>query len=486
MTKIKTIVYLLSLIFIFSCEKSTSKQLLKKEIDTYLTKSEANGFSGSVLVAKNGKVIINKGYGFANKEEKIKNTSNTIFDVGSVTKQFTATAILKLTAFNKLKVSDPLSTFFKDLPTDKRNITIHQLLTHSSGLIDIIGDGDFDHIPTEDYFNELFSSALINVPGSKYEYSNAGYSLLGRIIELVSGEDYETFLATHLFKPSGMNQTGYLKPKWDTNLYAIGYKDNVINMGSMAARYRKEGKVSWSLKGNGGINSTAEDMYKWYLALKTNKVLSKALTEKLTSPYILVNHGSNSNYAYGWFIFDTKRQTKRITHNGGNGIFFHDFIWLPEEDVAVIYFTSAFTQQTMDVAWYIEDMLFDISYKPRPIVEDLATSVLKYAIEYEGDLEEMPLKMKNKFDNKIKYSYFLNDLGYHFVEDGQLDKAIAVFKLNVILFPEESNLWDSLGEGYNANANKQKSIEAYKKALDLDPNYENAEYAKKIIGVYKS
>jgi len=486
-TVLKFSLFILTLISLVGCTQLSKKQqdnsALKDKIDAYLTKSEANGLSGTVLVAKEGEIIINKGYGFANKEEGILNTFNTIFDVGSVTKQFTAAAILKLVELNKLKVTDSLSTFFKDLPTDKKNITIHQLLTHSAGLIDIIGDGDFDHIPTDVYFKELFDSDLINTPGSEYEYSNSGYSVLGRIIELVSGQDYESFLQTYLFKPSEMFQTGYLKPEWDSNLYAIGYQENVINIGSMAARYRKDGKVSWALKGNGGINSTLEDMYKWYGALKTNKVLSKGLTEKLTRPYIKENEDGNSHYAYGWSIFNTTRNTKRITHNGGNGVFFHDFIWLPEEDVAIIYFTSAFTQQIMDVAWYIENMLFDASYKPRSITEDLSTSLLKYTVEYDGDLDELPLKMKTTFDTKIKHSFYLNDLGYYFVNKDRLDKAVAIFKLNVMLFPKESNLWDSLGEGFLNNGNKEKAIEAYKKALELEPNYGNAEYAKKIIGV---
>jgi len=475
------------LVTIISCNQLGKKQqddiALKNRIDAYLTKAEANGLSGAVLVAKKETLIINKGYGLANKEQGITNTTKTIFDVGSVTKQFTAAAILKLVELNKLKVTDSLKTFFNDLPADKKNITIHQLLTHSAGLTDIIGNGDFDHISTDIYFKELFKSELINTPGSKFEYSNSGYSVLGRIIELVSAQDYESFLQTTLFNPSGMFQTGYLKPEWDSNLYAIGYQENVINMGSMAARYRKEGKVSWSLKGNGGINSTLEDMYKWYLALKTNKVLSKELTELLTSPYMPESEDATSYYAYGWTIFNTDRNTKRITHNGGNGIFFHDFIWLPKEDVTIIYFSNAFTQQIMDVAWYIEDMLFDGSFEPRPIVEDLSTSVLKYTLAYEGNLDDLPLKMKNRFDNKIEHSFYLNDLGYYFVKEGLLDKAVAIFKLNVILFPKESNLWDSLGESYDITGNKQKAIEAYRKALELEPNYGNAEYAKKIIGV---
>ena len=137
----------------------------------------------------------------------------------------------------------------------------------------------------------------------------------------------------------------------------------------------------------------------------------------------------------------------------------------------------------MDVAWNIEDMIFDASYKPTPITEDLSTSLLKYAISYNDSLDELPLKMKTEFDNKIKYSFYLNDLGYYFIKKNEINKAIEIFKLNVIFFPKESNLWDSLGEAYNLKGNKQKAIKAYQKALELEPNYSNADNAKKIIGL---
>ncbi len=469
-----------------NAQTNIDSKAVEIKIDQYLAKAVTNGFAGAVLVAKGGEIIFNNAYGLANKEDNIKNTTHTIYDIGSVTKQFTAAAILKLVELNKLKVTDPLNTFFKGLPIDKENISIHQLLTHTGGFIHNIGAGDFDHIPTDKFFSELFATALINKPGTKFEYSNSGYSILARIIELVSGEDYESFLNTYLFLPAGMKKTGYLIPDWNPDLYASGYRENVINIGSMAKRYHREAKISWVLKGNGGFNSTLGDMYKWYNALKTNKVLSKELTKVLTTPYILEYEGGTSYYAYGWAIFKTDRKTKRVTHNGSNGIFFHDFIWLPEEDVVVIYFTNAFTQQIMDVARYIEEMIFDTSYNPRPIVEDTSTAILKYALAYDGNLDELSLKMKNTFNNKIKHSWYLNHLGYYFIEEDQIDKATAIFKLNVTLFPNESNLWDSLGESYLKSMNKQKAIDAYKKALELDPNYGNAMQAKQIIEANKS
>jgi len=456
---------------------NTANKAVRAKIDNYLNKSVSSGFAGAVLVAKKGEIIFNKAYGFANKEEHILNTTETIYDIGSVTKQFTATAILKLVQLNKLKLNDPLKTFFHDLPKDKKNLTIHQLLTHSAGLIDVIGEGDFDHMPRAVFFKELFDTALINEPGTKHEYSNSGYSILARIIELVSGEDYESFLNTHLFAPAGMKETGYLIPDWNPELYAIGYRENVINIGSMAARYRKEGQISWVLKGNGGFNSTLEDMYKWSIALKTNKVISKELTKILTTPYILEYEDGTSHYAYGWAIFKTDRQTTRITHNGSNGVFFHDYIWLPEEDLVIIYFTNAFTQQIMDVAWDIEKMIFDKDYKPRAIKVDISTEILKYALDYKDDIKGMSIQMKAEFGKKIRNPYYLNHLGYIFVREENLEKAIAVFELNVELFPEEANLWDSLGEAYLLKGDNKKALKYYQRAVKMDPNMESAKAA---------
>jgi len=460
-----------------NAQQINDSNTVEAKIDSYLTKGVDNGFAGAVLVAKEGEIIFKKAYGLANKEENISNTTKTVFDIGSVTKQFTATAILKLVELNKLHVTDSLNSFFKDLPVDKKSITIHQLLTHSAGFDDLIGNGDFDHIPTEEFFKELFATPLINKPGTKFEYSNSGYSILARIIELVSGDDYESFLNTHLFVPSGMKETGYLIPKWNPELYAIGYKENVINIGSMAVRYRKDAKISWVLKGNGGFNSTLGDMYKWYIALKSNKVLSKALTKILTTPYILEYEEGSSYYAYGWAIFNTARNTKRVTHNGSNGVFFHDFIWLPEEEVVIIYFTNVFTQQIMDVAWYIEDMIFDNDYTPKAIEVDFSTELLKYSMNYNDDIKEMALNINSRFGEKIKYPFYLNDLGYFFIREKNMAKAKAVFKLNTELFLEDANVWDSLGEAYLKTGDKEMALKHYQKALALDPYMDSAKAA---------
>jgi len=471
----KRTILIVSILFIAGslrvlAQNAQENSALRTKIDNYLSEGVANGFSGSVLVARKGEIIINKGYGFANKENNILNSSHTVSTIGSVTKQFTATAILKLVEFKKLKVTDPLRTFFKDLPKDKKEITIHQLLTHSSGLIDVIGNGDFDQIPTGVFFNQLFDTKLIHESGSKYAYSNAGYSILARIIELVSGQGYEGFLNEHLFKPAGMTKTGYFKPQWDKKLIATGYARNVMNMGSVIDRFQKQGKVSWILKGNGGINSTTEDMFKWYKALKTNKILSKSLLSTLTTPYILEYEGKSSYYAYGWAIYNSIRNTKIISHNGGNRIFFHDFLWLPEEDVVIIFFTNASSSE-VEVAWPIEKMIFDKNYTPEPIKKNSFFAVVDFTTHNEANRAvDLLTLLKTMHASDIENSEFLNQIGYVLLEDDKkLDWAIALFKINTELFPNEANPWDSLGDAYKKDGDKAMAIDSYQQAYKLDP-----------------
>ncbi|MDG2449132.1 MAG: serine hydrolase, partial [Saprospiraceae bacterium] len=201
------------------------------KIDNYLNEGTKNGFSGVIAVTIKGKTIINKGYGLANKKTQTANGPNTIFDIGSNTKQFTSTAILKLAEQTKVNLNDSLSKFFKNLPLDKQSITIHQLLTHTAGLEESIGNdyssfGKLSEISEKDFFENFFESKLLSKPGEEYSYSNVGYSILGRIIELASEQPYESFINEYLFKPAGMKQTGYLLPKWNIKQLSRGYNRN--------------------------------------------------------------------------------------------------------------------------------------------------------------------------------------------------------------------------------------------------------------------
>ena len=327
-----------SLISLLTAARSSAGEIvngdLGQKIDRYLQKAEANGYAGSVLVARGENIILAKGYGLADRENKVKETAETVFSIGSITKQFTGAAILKLEMMGKLSVSDPISKYFGDVPADKKEITLHHLLTHSAGFEGALGD-DYDAIGREDFIKLALSSKLLFKPGERYEYSNVGFSLLGIIVELVSGKNYEDFLYEELFKPAGMERTGYVRPRFAKGELAVGYRGGERWGTALDRPWRPEGP-GWHLRANGGILSTVGDMHRWYLALKNDSVLSESAKKKYFAPHIKEYADGNSYYGYGWVTQKTDRGATLIWHNGGNGIYNAFMGFEPENDLVII------------------------------------------------------------------------------------------------------------------------------------------------------
>ena len=230
-------------------------------IDHYLSGMEALGFSGAIIVTHRGEVVLREGYGLADREARRPYTPTTIQSCGSITKQMTGAAILLLESQGKLSVDDPIDLYFDDLPEDRQAITIHQLLTHSSGLPGSVGP-DEEPIGARAYLDRLMAEPLQFSPGSGYGYSNAGYSLLGMIVERVSGQSYEAFLRDKLLLPAGLTETGYLLPAWDRDRLAVGYR-NGERWGAVYERGWLEDGPGWHLRANGGLHTTVDDMHRW-------------------------------------------------------------------------------------------------------------------------------------------------------------------------------------------------------------------------------
>lgn len=193
-------------------------------VDEYFTLAEAYGFPGAILVARGGEVVLRKGYGLTDKKKGIYNSANTAFGIASLDKQFTATAILILEKKGSLSVFDPISWHLPDVPPDKSDVTIHHLLSHSSGIGDYYRDSfpDLDFVA---YLRAILSKPLESKPGERFAYTNCGYDLLVRIVEIASRNRYEQFLKDNLFRPVGLKQTGYRLVDWPAE--RIGqYEDN--------------------------------------------------------------------------------------------------------------------------------------------------------------------------------------------------------------------------------------------------------------------
>lgn len=297
-------------------------------VDQYL-QSQKN-FSGMIQLAQGGEVKFSKGYGFTDREKRVPYSDKTLSTIGSITKSFTATAILLLLEQGKLRVEDPITKYFKNVPDDKKAITLHHLLTHSAGFPGSIGD-DYEAISTEDFVKLALKTPLAFMPGKGYEYSNVGYSLLGMIVEQVSGMNYDTFLQKNVFAPAGMKTAGYDNPAADYSLLTRGYLKDGSDWGTSKDKLWNGKEPHWHLKANGGLLMSANDMTQWYRALRGNKVLKPETLKLQTTPY--VDEGGGSFYGYGYAITEDGRS---IQHNGGNGIFRSDFRWFPQLDFCLI------------------------------------------------------------------------------------------------------------------------------------------------------
>ena len=363
---------LVALSLLVSTAKAADGDLSSK-LEQYLSRLAKLGFSGTVLVAKDGKVLLEKGYGMADRERKIPMAADSVISIGSITKQFTAAAILKLEMAGKLRVDEPIGRFFPGAPPEKAAITIHQLLTHSAGLESDYGPTDYEAVSRDEIIRRVMAAPLRTPPGKQYFYSNAGYSLLAAIVEILSGQSYETYLRDNLFVPAGMKATGY-KVAWRDGQVAHGYVDGKDWGTILDKPWDKDGPY-WNLRGNGGIHSTAGDMYRWHLALEGDKILSKAAKEKYFKPYVPEGPEGQSYYAYGWAIFETPRKTRLVAHNGGNGVFAADFRRYVDENV-VIYAASNAEPSAIALTEVLPAIVFGGDYAMPPDVIGLEASAL--------------------------------------------------------------------------------------------------------------
>ncbi len=289
------------------------------------------GFSGSVLVAKGGKVVFQKGYGFANAEHRVPNTPETKFRLGSITKQFTATAILILQDRGKLNVQDPINKYLADAPKTWDGVTIHHLLTHTSGVPSYTEDPEYGKSMAKpetvaSMIARFQGKPLDFAPGETFHYSNSGYFLLGAIIEKVAGTSYEAFLKEAIFEPLGMKDTGYDHAETVLPGRASGYDrrgEDIVH-----APYLDMNQPYAA----GSLYSTVGDLFLWDRALDAGKPLTKDAMTAMFTPF-------KDKYAYGWFV-ETRDGRTRVGHGGGINGFTTDFQRYPEDDTCVVVLTN--------------------------------------------------------------------------------------------------------------------------------------------------
>jgi CubicO group peptidase (beta-lactamase class C family) len=364
------------------------RQTMVSQVDYFLTTEVQNGnFSGSVLIARGGKVLFSKGYGMADWQQHLPNTPHTRFHVASLTKQFTAMAILILQVQGKLQVQDHVCTYVMDCPPAWQPITIHQLLTHTSGIPTLSNPpttlpsslqqsiarsiaasswpGDKTTLPSSpQQLIARYKNQSLDFPaGTQFNYSNTGYQLLGYIIQQVSGEPYAEFVQHSIFAPLQMSDTDFEPAYPSLPNQATGYVLGKIPAApTLLDRSLPSG---WSfLLAAGGLDSTVEDLYRWDQALYTHTLFSAHSLEQMFTPYISLCPSkwcptplTSSAYGYGWFI--AKEPDHRVMWHTGDGNGFGAYIGrYPDDKTTMIVLSNLISVDAFGLASDLEMVVF--------------------------------------------------------------------------------------------------------------------------------
>ena len=425
-------------------------------------------FTGTVLVSIHDEVIFKKGYGLANREWNIPNAPDVKFRLGSITKQFTAMLVMQQVARGAIKldghVADYLPYYRKDTGS---KVTVHQLLTHTSGIPSYTDNPTFfpevsrSYYAVDEFVKKFCSGHLEFEPGTKFHYDNSGYFLLGAILEHVTGTSYEALLKSQILDPLGMKDTGYdhfadVLPKRATGYQQeLGKVDNAPYL-DMALPFAA-----------GALYSTVEDLYRWDQALYTDRLLPPELKAKMFTP-------SLEHYAYGWGI----RKVPEIEPGGGKTIISHEggingFNTLEQrlvDDHALIVLLNNTPGANLGaMAAGIRAILYGKQPAPpkRPLVTTLGGTLMQHGLE--ATLAQYRDLAQN---HRAEYDFAeprLNELGYTLLRRDRTVDAIAIFKLNVEEYPKSGNVYDSLAEAYEKSGQKDLAVANYRKSLEIDP-----------------
>ena len=362
--------------------KETENRPITDKLNAYMEALQKNrNFHGSILVAKDDEILLDKGYGFADFNQNTTNKSQTRFAVGSVTKQFVSMAVMQLYEKGLIDIEDKVSKYLPDFPAGD-SITIHNLLTHTSGLVNFTNLPEFylldlentDPMTVVDLIKDL---PLEFQPGEKYSYCNTNYLLLGIIVEKVSGIPYEEYLQKNIFEPLNMKNTGILFGKnneiYDATAYT-GYLEVIPVNDEILLR---------NAYGAGNIYSTVEDLYRWDRALETEQLVKKETLDKMFTGYAAISE--TGYYGYGWIITDTGLG-RMIWHDGATLGFTANIARFVDEDLTIIVLTNNQGYNTVELINNIVKIVYNIDYEMPEHIEEIEitdpTIYDKYVGEY--------------------------------------------------------------------------------------------------------
>ncbi len=444
--------------------------------------TELDKLEGAVLVAEGDEVIFSGGFGLANREWGIPNDTLTVFDVGSLTKTFTAVLTLMLVQDNKIGLSRVITDYLPNYRAETGDrVTIHHLLSHTSGIPSFStrefavkhGRNEFDK---SDFLHTFCSGNLEFVPGSSARYSDSNYFILGRIIEQVMGKSYEQVLEEELFHRLGMRNSGYFNHKKIIPKKAEGYIRGRGSLRKGAFNNRE------NVDAAGASYSTVSDLFKFDGALYSDLLVKTEFRKVMFTAHASAYFGPNTkmDLGYGWNFKSMRTlggDSIKIHHGGGNNEGFTAVIYRVESKqyfIAILTNSGPdyFNEEVHEIAEKIVSILYHIPYElpKRSMANELGRINEQFGLDRLIErIEE--LKKDSTYELNERE---LNQLGYQLLGKGDNPAAIQVFKLNVDSFPDSFNVYDSMGEAYMVIGDIKNAISNYEKSLELNPNNEHA------------
>jgi len=443
---------------------------IKQMMDSYQIPGVAIG------IVRNGETDT-RAYGLKDFRGEDLVQPNSIFHMASLSKPVTATAIMQLVEDGKINLDTPLVSYLPYFILEDslyKQITIRQILTHTSGIPDVKDyewdKPQFDEEAAERYVRSLTKEKLIAPPGELWRYSNMAFDILAAVIAEVSGVSFEKYVKEAILEPLEMTESDFLLANINPDLRTVGHRWNLGLEATAVYPYNRRHAPSSCL------NSTIEEMCHWAIAnmndgvYKGKRILDNTSYSLLFEPQVQIN--DRRSMGLSWFIEDYNG-IKTISHEGSDTGYRTKLIMLPEKSLAVVVAINSSSSSSNRIAFGVLDVLLgrEPEQVKTPISRTLGNRITEEGIA--PAIEEYHQLKKAKKDQYDFSESQLNRLGYLLIRNEKITEAIAVFKLNTEEFPESSNTYDSLAEAYMLGGQNDLAIQFYKKSIELNPENEN-------------
>ncbi|HEX6649491.1 MAG TPA: serine hydrolase, partial [Pyrinomonadaceae bacterium] len=419
-------------------------------------------------VVRDGKIVLLESFGIADIQHSVPTTNNTVFPIYSCTKAFTGVAVMQLVEQGKIDLNAPVSRYLDGLPQSWQPVTSRQLLTHVSGLpnllavLDPVTYGLPKGMTEEDVWTRTQSMPTASAPGERFSYNQTNYALLGKIIDKLTGKPFAQVFKEQQFQPAGMESTGFGDSRDVTrnkaSTYSYDSSETLVHDYAEFPTFRRTAS---------GMNSTAADLAYWIIALQHQKLLKTKTALNTLWTAGTYNNGQPTQWANGWMTKPRPKHRAVIATGGSRAAFFV----YPEDDLAVVVLTNV-------VGAFPEEFIDELAglYKPEIAASDPVTA-LRMELRKRGYEQAIAVfkELKSRNSDFQPLETDLNDWAYRMLNGGgQPKEALEIFKLNVFVYPNSANVYDSVAEAYAVNGERELAIKNYKRSLELDPKNSNA------------